>query len=242
VNVLRSHAKKLIHRTLNGLGFELRRVQPDIRAKFLGLSELPIRTILDIGANVGQFARSALAVFPEARIHSFEPQPVAYAELTRWATAEEPRVRTHRVALGDAEGTVDMTVNVDFTPSSSLLPTTKLAYDLFPITKRHEIQSVPLTTLDALVARENLDLAPDLLVKLDVQGYEDRVIRGGPLTFGRARACIMEVNVDVLFEGQPTFRDLLIALDKHGLNYVGNFEQALHSNGHVMYFDAVFLR
>src|SRR6185369_15495578 len=45
------------------------------------LIDLDIQTVLDVGANVGDFAKLAREVFPKAAIYSFEPLPDCYAEL-----------------------------------------------------------------------------------------------------------------------------------------------------------------
>ncbi len=239
---VRARARKLVNQTLSGVGLELHRIRPDPRDLFLGLRKLPVRTIFDIGANVGQFARTISAAFPEARVHSFEPQPGPYAELAKWASTQGGRVDAHRLALGDHEGTIEMNVHVDFSPSSSILKTTELEHSLWPQTRRQSQVSVPLTTLDAFVAREGIALEPEVIVKLDVQGYEDRAIRGAARTLAHARACIVEVCLDALFEGQPTFGGILATLEAQGLKYAGNLDQAQHSDGHVMYLDAVFVR
>jgi len=82
----------------------------------------------------------------------------------------------------------------------------------------------------------------DLLVKIDVQGFEDRVIRGGRTTIARARACIVEVQLVKLYEGQPSFRDIFLEMDSLRFDYVGNLDQYFGPSGGVLYFDAVFLK
>ncbi len=57
------------------------------------------------------------------------------------------------------------------------------------------------------------------LVKIDVQGYEDKLIRGGRQTLGRASACIVEVDVDNMYEGQAHVMTVFGALDDCGLCY-----------------------
>src|SRR5437867_4670203 len=59
----------------------------------------PVATILDVGANVGQFALAATAHFPDAVIHSFEPVPDV-ADTLRRNTEGARAITVHRVALG----------------------------------------------------------------------------------------------------------------------------------------------
>src|SRR5256885_959561 len=42
-----------------------------------------IRTVVDIGANVGQFAEAARRAFPQAILHCFEPLPLCFVRLSR---------------------------------------------------------------------------------------------------------------------------------------------------------------
>jgi hypothetical protein len=101
---------------------------------------------------------------------------------------------------------------------------------------------VRLERLDDALARVPAPLEPEILVKLDVQGYEDRVITGGQQTLARARACIIEVGLDQLYTGQASFPDLLRMLGQLGFAYAGSLEQAYDDDGHVVWFDAVFVR
>ena len=82
----------------------------------------------------------------------------------------------------------------------------------------------------------------DILIKIDVQGVEDRVLRGGETLFKRAKAVIIEVNTEHLYEGQAKFEDLFEILTSYGYQYGGNLEQHYDSSGKLLFFDAVFLK
>jgi FkbM family methyltransferase len=232
-------ARRAARRALNRAGWELVRCDQWPAHNRLGLGALHVRTILDVGANEGQFAAGALARYPEAHVFSFEPVPEVFPILAAWA-ATTGRVTPMNLALGDSEGEVEMFQHTAHSPSSSLLPTTKVTEGLWPFTAPQKTVRVQLTTLDK--ALEGRLLPQDLLVKLDVQGYEDRVIRGGRETLSRAKACIVEVDLDALYHGQASFKDLVVSLDALGLRYGGALEQVFAADGHVVYFDAVFLR
>ena len=85
-------------------------------------------------------------------------------------------------------------------------------------------------------------MAPQILVKLDVQGFEDRVIAGGETIFKMAAACIVEVCLDDLYEGQANFKQLLEMLDRLGFQYAGNLDKTYGKDGHCIFLDAIFLR
>ena len=88
--------------------------------------------------------------------------------------------------------------------------------------KRQSPLAVNVTTLDLFMNDLSTPLVGDILIKLDVQGYEDRVIRGGMDTFRKARACILEINLDHLYEYQADFQDLTHLLYSLGYRYMGN--------------------
>jgi FkbM family methyltransferase len=233
-------ARGFLKSSLNALGFDLIRTKKLSQFNLCGLKNLQIKTIVDVGANQGQFARSMGAHFPEARFLCFEPLSGPYAALQNWARERPDRIRTFNLAIGDQDGEAQMFFHRDFSPSSSMLPSTKLGERLFPAIKKQECMTVKVLTLDH--ALESIQLDENILIKLDVQGYEDRILTGAQEVFRRAMACILEISLDPLYEGQADFRKLTMQLDQMHYRYAGNLEQVHADDGHVIYFDAVFLR
>ena len=77
---------------------------------------------------------------------------------------------------------------------------------------------------------------------MDVQGYEDRVLRGGMGFLKHVDAVIAEYSVAPLYEQQASFISICQELASAGLVYAGNFDQVYDSNGEVLFLDAVFVR
>lgn len=235
--LLKAQAKKVA----NVFGLEVQRLEKSPLHNALGLRSLGIRTVIDVGANSGQFARYISSILPEARLLCFEPLTKPFEELKRWAQKRRGAVSPFNTALGDSEGIVEMYEHVDHSPSSSLLHTTNTFHALYPLTRREAAVMVPIRRLDRIVHEAGV-VVPEVLIKLDVQGYEDRVISGGEETFSRARACISEINFDTLYEGQCGFREVLSLLCRLGYVYAGNLDQTYAQNGHVVFADCLFLR
>jgi FkbM family methyltransferase len=236
--VARNAAKSFFHL----LGADIVRLKNSPRVTLAGLRQRPFRTVIDCGANAGQFARYVSSFFPEASLFCFEPLAEPYATLSAWAATQEGRVRCFQVALGDREGEAVMHHHLGHSPSSSLLATTDHELALFPQTARQSEVVVPVTTLDTALAEFMDGMALDILLKLDVQGYEDRVLRGAARLLGKVQACLLEVSVDPLYRGQASFKDLVMLLDASGLEYAGNLDQAYGEDGRVMWLDALFVR
>ena len=230
--------KSALHRFLKAWGIDIVRWHKAPENTLLGLTEVDIRTVFDIGANIGQSARFYRQMFPDARIYSFEPLPAAYSQLYRWSLGQNGKVQALNVALGDRTGPMKMKEHVDYSPSSSFLESTNLSHAVFPQTSRQQDTQVEMFRLDDIA--KDLKIESEILVKMDVQGYEDRLIRGGKKTIGQAVACIMEVSLQPLYQGQPTFKKLCDSMHNLGFEYAGNILQIYDQHGRVIYLDALF--
>jgi len=228
--------KALVKRALATFGIEAKRMPKN---RFGWLRNLNINTVIDIGANTGQFARLIHHLVPQSDIYSFEPLASCFEELQR----EMGRVKQFRAlkyALGEEDGEVDMHRS-EFSPSSSLLTMKQLHAKLFPYTAKTWVERVPMRTLDGVAT--DLQFRDNVLVKIDVQGYEDRVIRGGGRTVSRAKALIVETSFQPLYASQVLFDGIYSMLKELGFSYTGSIDQ-LHSplDGSVLQCDAVFVK
>ena len=126
--------------------------------------------------------------------------------------------------------------------SSSLLTSTAPCHQLYPQTSTESLTTVRLTKLDHALARHMQNMPHDILLKLDVQGFEDRVLRGAKEVLAVCTACVLEVSLDPLYEGQADFFELARLMRDSDFKYAGNLEQVYGGDGRVVYLDAVFLR
>jgi len=234
--------KWLIKKIFNSFKVDVVRLSNTPKHSLLGLTNCPIRTIIDVGANEGQFAKEILKVFPGAHLYCFEPLPEAFKKLNQWAEKQKGRISAFNYALGDQDGVFEIFNHLHHSPSSSLLKTTEVCERHYPFTKEQVSVQVKVTTLDNWIDSLSAPLSHDILVKLDVQGYEDKVIRGGKKILSVAKACLVEINLDQLYEEQPTFKDLFSLLSDLGYHFCGNLDQVYDDDGHVIYIDAVFVR
>jgi methyltransferase FkbM-like protein len=129
----------------------------------------------------------------------------------------------------------------EFAPSSSLLPMTEAHKKAFPFTVQESCETVEVRRLDEIAG--DLWLQDNILVKIDVQGYEDKVILGGERLIARAKLIVVEVSFQTLYEGQPLFDEIYRALTSKGFAYSGNLHQLKSPlDGSVLQADAIFLR
>jgi FkbM family methyltransferase len=204
-------AIRLAQRMAAGFGLEVRRARPG----FSFWDTLPggaPRTVLDVGANAGQFARRVFSSLPDCIVHSFEPLPGPFTALQQVA-ADHPQLHCHNFALGERGGAVTIHTG-EYTPSSSLLRPAQHLTDSMPRVVPHRDMDISVMRLDDWAAATSLTFP--LLVKLDVQGYELQVIRGGMETLRRAAAILTEISFVELYENQPLFADIIEAMSRMG--------------------------
>jgi len=199
---------------------------------------VPFRTIIDGGANIGQFARAGAEFFPKAEIISFEPLLDAVAQF-RKNLADCSRVRIIPAALGAADGTLTFYPNA-WSQSSSALPVTETMQKEHPFTQQLAPIEVPVVRLDASLSKETL--APPVLLKLDLQGYEIEALKGATGILPRLDYILLEVATRPMYEGQPLFDDVRRHLADAGFEFLQFLEggtqlPAGHGEG-----DAVFVR
>ena len=93
------------------------------------LNSIYFQTVVDVGANRGQFALVARRQFPKARIISFEPL-VEPAAVFRRVFKSDPLTSLHQIAIGPEEKKLPMHVS-RADDSSSLLSISDLQSSLF---------------------------------------------------------------------------------------------------------------
>src|SRR5262249_29707909 len=191
-----------------------------------------IKTVFDVGANPGQFARAIHEVLTDAYIYSFEPLADCFAELQR--TMSGVRIfRAFNTALAEKDGGAEF-YRSSWSPSSSLLPMQDLHKQNFPFTAGESKENVRGRRPDDFA--EEVKIEEEILVKLDVQGAEDKVIEGGKELIRRAKILIVETSMDSLYKGQPLFAEIFKLLEALGFRYKGALSQALSElDGSVLY-------
>jgi len=234
--------KHNLRKLVNKFGLDIIRINQSPQLTMLGLSNLNIHTIIDCGANKGQFAKLSSDLFPSAKLFCFEPIEEAFEELNLWAKTQNKRVHCFKLALGDEEGEIEMHQHDEHSQSSSILTTTSHAHQIYPQTKKQSIHTVRLSTLDNVLSSYLSEMSQNILLKLDVQGYEDRVLAGGVGILKKASACILEVSNDSLYVGQADFYQLTSFLYEMNYIYAGNLDQIYGPDGRVIFFDALYIK
>jgi FkbM family methyltransferase len=237
--------KRAVQRGLRPTGYQLVRTsaQADGAAQptptpWTWLATLDIGTLVDVGANTGQFARHFRDLRPDCRVYSFEPLRGCFEELER--TMQGPDFTAFNVALGESDGEATL-LRSEFSPSSSLLEMETAHKELYPFSAATTPETVALRRLDAYV--DDIEIRGNLLVKIDVQGAEAQVVNGGRRVISRADAVIAEIGYLPLYRGQATIQQIAGLLNECGLEFMGIVDQIVRpSDSLPVYGDALFVR
>jgi len=176
-------------------------------------------TLIDVGANKGQFSLAFRYVLPEAQIIAFEPLPAAAAIAER-LFREDGKFTLHRVAIADEKGAAEFFVT-DREDSSSLLRPGEGQAEAFGVRTKASVK-VNVERLDDRIAFA--DLPHPILMKIDVQGAELRVLKGCS-SLELVDFVYTELSFVDLYEGQPTFTQVAGHLASRGFLLAGIFNQ-----------------
>jgi len=174
-----------------------------------------IDTVLDVGANEGQFAtmlREATG-FPGA-IHSFEPASRAFAKLMARA-ANDNNWHVHRLALGRSSGEVTLNVS-EFSTFSSLLRPNVFGIETFSDIRVVNEEKVPMSTLDSFVEEHFAGRDARILLKMDTQGLDLEVFAGAGESISRICALISELSLMPIYEKMPRYAEMLQTYENSG--------------------------
>lgn len=197
------------------LGLHVRRATPaNVHELALGamLRHHGVDCVLDVGANEGQYVRELREDCGyRDRIVSFEPLSDLHRQITEAARRDPLWEIADRTCLGDREGEVEVHISED-SVASSVLP---MGRDVAPEARYVGSETAPITTLDAVAERYLRDARRPFL-KLDVQGYEDRILRGAARSLPRFVGLQVEFCFVELYRGQPAFSELLPEIEAWG--------------------------
>jgi FkbM family methyltransferase len=174
------------------------------------ITDRDIDVVLDVGANVGQFATSLRAKGYTGEIVSFEPVPSVFQTLADAAQADA-NWDVHNFALGAVAE--HATINVaESTVFSSLLPSTDAAAAFTETAVHAHPELIEVKTLDDVLP----DVSGNVLLKIDTQGFEKQVLEGARKTLPSLKGVLMELPIIHLYEGNWQFHEAVAFMAEAG--------------------------
>lgn len=195
-------------------------------------------TVVDIGANRGQFALAAKHAWPDACLIAFEPlrEP---AGVFRTIFSGAPDVHLHEAAVGPARSRSAMHLSAR-DDSSSLLPITDRQSELFDGTAETGTLVIEVGPLDTYV--DATQIAEPALLKIDVQGYELQALEGCGSLIGCFSWAYVECSFVELYAGQAFADEVIAWLRERGFSLRGVYNMSYDERGVAIQADFLFGR
>lgn len=164
------------------------------------------RTVIDIGANIGEWSEMADALFQPEHLILFEPQSCYADTLKERSKASACSWTIRREALGDRIENGELRITTNRAASSLLPPMTDGLPANFEVCQT-QTENIAIQSLDALY--ESGVLKECQLMKIDVQGFESKVILGGEKFMKRVERLVVEVSLRPVYQGQPLLPEIM---------------------------------
>lgn len=193
------------------------------------------KLILDVGANVGDVSLAALKTYPDCEVICFEPVGATFEVLKFNLFPYKNRVQLFNLALSDSSG--DSEINItSFHGANSILRQSPAHAKINPHVTEIGKEKISLICLDHFAREQRWVTRTVDLLKIDVEGHEYEVIKGGK--------DFIEANVDVIiieaslmrdesWEKQSIF-DLFSLLNEMGFRLINVFDLHYATNSSLM--------
>ena len=199
-----------------------------------------IDLVIDVGANVGQYALDLRKGGYTNRICSFEPLNKAFKTLKSRAEKDN-KWEVYNLALGEIAKT-DV-INISYNShSSSILEMLDLHKKSQPNATYFDTQIIQIETLDNLF-QDLSKSSSNIYLKIDTQGYESFVLNGALNSLKFIRFIQLEMSLKPLYNEQLLFEDLYFLLKKNNFELV-SIERGFTDSktGELLQLDGLFTK
>ncbi|MFN0049479.1 MAG: FkbM family methyltransferase [Cytophagales bacterium] len=222
-------------------GLQLSYISNSEKRKYEWLKNHNIDSVIDIGANQGQFALKINSAIKPAVIYCFEPTTVAFTSLEK-NTRIFNNIKRLQIGIGDSNKKMEININ-SYSPSSSILALSNYHKNSYPDFLETTTETIQIATLDSLVADQKVKLTSTTLLKIDVQGFEKFVLLGAKQSLKVLKMVYLEVSFIEMYANQPLFGEVYDFLIAENFVFIG--ADNLASDEHTaqpLFFDAYFIR
>lgn len=155
-------------------------------------------TIFDIGANKGQSIKFFSKIFNKPTIYAFEPSPRTFASLKKFVEKSNGlKISIYQIGIGEKEQTINFYESILSETSTFALPDQDSNY----LKRKNRIlfqssatafTSIPthVTTIDTFTNDNKVEHID--VLKIDVEGFELKVIRGAQHALGDGKVKIVQ--------------------------------------------------
>ncbi len=205
------------------------------------LQHKKIDLILDVGANVGQYAQSLIGLGYKGNIISFEPLTGVYEMLVQ-KTKKYPNWKAaEKIGLGDYDGEAEINVSKN-SVSSSILNMSDEHIKASPDGLYINKETIKVNKLDS-VFHEYKNNFKNIFLKIDAQGYEENILNGASKSLSEINGLQLELSLVHLYDGQKLFLEMVEIIRSYGFEIYSMQQGFINKHtGRVLQSDVVFFR
>jgi FkbM family methyltransferase len=204
------------------------------------LKHFDIQTILDVGANTGQFAYYTRKIGYKNDIISFEPLTSAFGILEKFAKSDS-NWYVNNYAIGNLDGTIDINISLN-SQSSSILEMMPDHVKSAPDSAYEGKEVVNIHKLDSIINNFTDDFERTFL-KIDTQGFEKNVIDGAEKSLKSIKGLQLELSMVELYKGETLIKDMINLIEDIGFT-IYSLEPGFYdkNTGQLLQVDGIFFR
>jgi len=236
--------KKIIRKLLSKFDYRLIKISKnknsfDIILKIL--KEKNINSVLDIGANKGQFAAKLRNSGYKNEIISFEPLSKEHELLSQNAIKDDFWKIYPRCAIGNSDGNININIS-NYSLSSSILNFTDIHKMAKPEAKTIGVENCPIYKLNS-IAKELKLYEKDFFMKIDTQGYEKFVIEGASECIKNCKIIFCEVSLKEVYKNQDLWFTIINLLRDKGFE-IASIENGVFAEkkNYLLQADIIFIK
>ncbi len=204
------------------------------------LNHFNIQTILDVGANTGQFAYYTRYFGYKNRIISFEPVREPFNILSRFSKYDK-KWDVVNYALGNINGEAEMFIAAN-SVSSSILEMMPVQLAVEPGSYNTSKEKVSVHRLDSII-NDYVSYKEHMYLKIDTQGFEKRILDGAEEILRHIAGLQIELSLVELYKGESLFHELMPFIQNMGFELF-SLEPVFQNKktGQLLQADAIFYR
>jgi FkbM family methyltransferase len=195
--------ERITKKILQNFGILIRKYNPatseDLRRIKL-FEHYHIDLVFDIGANKGQYATGIMDAGYQYTIVSFEPLSSVHSIIEKESKKYSNWTVAPRCAIGSKKEEIEINISAN-SVSSTLLNMLDSHIEGAPESKIIGKEKVQVYPLDE-IATNYIGSSKNIFLKIDVQGFEQEVLKGAQSMLAKAKGVEMEISLVPLYENQ----------------------------------------
>ena len=223
---------KILKKIINSVGYDVSKINKEIKnVNFDDLlkNKIPENPVIfDVGGNKGQSIERFLNIFKDPEIHSFEPIKSEFDVMVKKFEGKN-NVILNNFAIGEKKGIKEFNItaktgNSSFNNINKKSKWLKVRSKQFNTNEEDYVvakEKIKLETIDNYTKEKKIKRID--LIKIDTQGYEDKVLEGGMsvLKKGHIGAIVTEIMFDDCYDKYFSFSDIEKYLIPNNFRMVG---------------------